>query len=109
MDKELRDFLEKKFSLVDERIDHKTEEAVHRFQIITEKLEDKILQIAEGVTNLNEKIDRRINDMNHSMEQRHQDLLAAIKFSYAELDKRISTLEIQLNQLDERVRRLESH
>ena len=109
MDKELKEFLDKKFSRVDERIDETTEGAVHRFQIITEKLEDKIQQIAEGVTNLNQKFDRRLDEMNHSMEQRHQDLLWAIKFSYAELDGRIKTLEVQLKQLDERVRRLESH
>jgi phage shock protein A len=109
MDKELKEFLDKKFSRVDEKIDKSIEGAVHRFQIITEKVEDRIQQIAEGVTNLNEKFDRRLDEMNHSMEQRHQDILSAIKFSYAELDGRIKTLELQLKHLDERVRRLESH
>ncbi len=109
MDKDLKEFLEKQFSQVDERIDKATEGAVHRFQIITEKLDDKIQQIAEGVITLDQKFDRRLDEMNHTMEQRHQDLLSAIKFSYAELDGRIKTLELQLKHLDERVRRLESH
>jgi hypothetical protein len=59
MDKELKDFLDKKFIQVDEKIDKKMEEAIHRFQIITEDLEEKIKQVAEGVINLNEKFDRR--------------------------------------------------
>jgi len=61
MDKELKDFLDKKFIQVDEKIDKKTEEVIHRFQIITENLEDKVKQIAEGVINLNEKFDRRFS------------------------------------------------
>lgn len=101
MDKDLKEFLEKQFSQVDERID--------RFQIITEKLDDKVQQVAEGVITLDHKFDRRFDEMNHSMEQRHHDVLSAIKFSYAELDGRIKTLELQLKHLDERVRRLESH
>jgi len=61
MDKELKDFLDKKFIQVDEKVDKKTEEVIHRFQIITEDLEEKIKQIAEGVINLNEKFDRRFD------------------------------------------------
>jgi len=82
---------------------------IHRFQIITENLEDKIKQVAEGVTNLNEKFDRRFDELNRDLNQKHQDVLAAIKFSYAELDKRITSLEAQVKYLDERVTRLESH
>lgn len=29
------------------------DKAIHRFQIITESLEDKVQQVAEGVVNLN--------------------------------------------------------
>jgi len=101
--------LDKKITLVDGKIDKKTEEVIHRFQVITESLEDKIKQVAEGVINLNEKFDRRIDEMNKNLNQKHQDVLAAIKFSYAELDRRITTLEVQVKQLDERVKRLESH
>jgi hypothetical protein len=61
MDKELKDFLDKKFIQVDEKVDKKTEEVIHRFQIVTEHLEDKIKQVAEGVINLNEKFDRRFD------------------------------------------------
>jgi hypothetical protein len=61
MDNELKDFLDKKFIQVDEKIDKKMGEVIHRFQIITEDLEGKIKQAAEGVINLNEKFDRRFD------------------------------------------------
>jgi predicted RNase H-like nuclease (RuvC/YqgF family) len=86
-------------------LDAKIEGIFHRFQVIIQNLE----QVAKGMAELNEKMDRRFEEMNRNIEQKHQDVLAAIKFSYAELDRRITTLEVQLKQLDERVRRLESH
>ena len=64
---------------------------LRQFHIIAENLEDKIKQVAEGVVNLNERMDRRLDEMNKNVDQKHQDILAAIKFSYAELDRRITT------------------
>ena len=88
MDKELKDFLDNKFTQidsrftqVDERIGRKAEEVIHRFQVITESMEDKIKQVAEGVVTLNEKFDRRFGEIESKMHQDHQDVLAAIKFS----------------------------
>ncbi|MBM4307294.1 MAG: hypothetical protein FJ115_03760 [Deltaproteobacteria bacterium] len=130
MDKELKDFLDKKFTevdnnfsridgkidnldkkiaQVDEKVDQKTEEVLHQFHIIAEDLGTKIKLVAEGVVNLNEKMDRNLDQLNKNMEQKHQDVLAAIKFSYAELDRRITTLEVYVKELDKRVRHLESH
>jgi hypothetical protein len=84
MEKELKDFLDKKFTdidkklvQVDEKIDKKTEEVLHQFRIISENLEDKIKQVAEGVVSLNEKMDRRFDEMNRNIEQKHQDVLSA--------------------------------
>ena len=107
MDKELKDFLDKKFIQVDEKVDKKTEEVIHRFQIITEDLEEKIKQVAEGVINLNEKFDRRFDEMDRNFDQKHQDVIAAIKFSYAELDRRILFLETELQVLKTRVGEIE--
>jgi hypothetical protein len=53
---------------------------LHRFQIIAENLEDKIRQVAEGVVNLNEKMDRRFDETNKNIDQKLQDISAAIKF-----------------------------
>ena len=85
MDKELKDFLDKKFSQVDENVDRKTEDVLHRFQIIAENLEEKIQQVVEGVVNRNEKMGRRFDETNKNMDQKLQDISAAIKFSYADL------------------------
>jgi polyhydroxyalkanoate synthesis regulator phasin len=114
MDKDLKDFLDKKFdnidknfAQVDEKIDKKMEEVIHRFQIITESLEDKVQQVAEGVVNLNEKFDRRLDGLDRKIDEKHQDLLAAIKFSYAELDRRILFLETEMQVLRTRVEEIE--
>ena len=157
MDRELQDFLDRKFSQVDERftkvdgqfsqvgekltqmdrrfsqidekltqmdgrfsqIDEKfqglgiemknTEDRVlHQYHITAEALRDDIKQVGEGVLNLNEKFDRRIDESEKRMDQNHKDVLAAIKFSYAELDRRITSLEFQMKQMDERLSRVES-
>jgi predicted RNase H-like nuclease (RuvC/YqgF family) len=109
MDKELKDFLDKKFSQVDENVDKKAEDVLRRFRIISENLDDKIKQVAEGVVNLSEKMDRLHKELRTEIQDSKQELAAAIKFSYADLDKRITSLEINLKELDDRVRRLESH
>jgi hypothetical protein len=41
-------------------------------------------------------MDRRFDETNKNMDQKLQDISAAIKFSYADLDKRITSLEINL-------------
>ena len=57
MDKELEEFLDRKFSQIDERIDKTAERAARRFQIAAKKLEDKLQLIIEGVANLIQKLD----------------------------------------------------
>jgi len=69
---------------------------------VAEGLEHKIQLVAEGVANVNEKLDRHIEES----EGAHQEILSAIKFSYAELDRRITTLEEDFLALKSRVERL---
>jgi len=52
---------------------------------------------------LNEKLDRHIDEN----KREHKDILAAIKFSYAELDRRITTLEAEMEDLKHRMDRIE--
>lgn len=63
--------------------------------------------MAEGVVNLDEKFDRGFDELNKKIDQNHQDVLAAIKFSYAELDRRLTALEVEMEGLKRRMEILE--
>lgn len=109
-----RETLEPKFDQIDHRFE-KMEgqlvqfkgDALHQFHLVSEDLTTKLQQVAEGVTNLNEKFDRRIDEIDRKIEEKNQDVLAAIKFSYAELDRRISTVEAEMEALKRRMEILE--
>jgi len=127
------------------------EEILHQFHVVSEGVIDQVKQVAEGVANVNEKLDRRFNELKGEIDNKtqpiaqavlelsgkvvaldgkvavidgkvdriHQELkaeiqetrqevLAAVKFSYAELDKRITTLEKEFLELKHRVEKIET-
>jgi predicted nuclease with TOPRIM domain len=100
--------MDKRFEQADFRFKENKEDIVHQFHVISEDLISKVKQVAEGVVNLNEKFDRRIDAIENKIDEKHQDILAAIKFSYAELDRRITTLEGEMADLKRRMDQLES-
>ncbi len=79
------------------------EDIIHRFHVISEDVISKVQLVAEGVANLNEKLDRHTDENKGE----HKDILAAIKFSYAELDRRITALETEMEDLKRRMDRIE--
>ena len=84
------------------------EEIVHQFHVISEGVIDQVKQVAEGVGNVNEKLDRRFNELKAEIQETRQEVLAAVKFSYAELDKRLTTLEREFLELKHRVEKIET-
>jgi hypothetical protein len=84
------------------------EEILHQFHVISEGVIDQVKQVAEGVANVDEKLDRRFNELKAEIQETRQEILAAVKFSYAELDKRITTLEKEFLELKYRVEKIES-
>jgi chromosome segregation ATPase len=100
MKEEWKEYFDKKL------VDFK-EEIIHHFHLISEDVITKVQQVAEGVTNLDEKFDRRIDAIDKKIEEKNQDVLTAIKFSYAELDRRIIYLESELQSLKHRVEQIE--
>jgi hypothetical protein len=58
------------------------EEIIHQFHIISEDVITKVKQVAEGVVNLDQKFDRRLDGLDRTIDEKNQDVLAAIKFSY---------------------------
>jgi phosphoenolpyruvate-protein kinase (PTS system EI component) len=113
------------------------ERIVHEFHIISEGLASQVKQVAEGVANVDEKLDRSQQELKAEIEEKtqpivqavvsldrkldrihrelkdeiqetRQEILAAVKFSYAELDKRLTTLEKEFLELRLRVEKIES-
>jgi archaellum component FlaC len=80
------------------------EEIKRHFGVIAEGLRNEIRQVAEG----HEVIRSEIRTLREENEQAHREILSAIKFSYAELDQRIRTLEESVSSLQSRMERLEA-
>jgi archaellum component FlaC len=70
--------IDSRFERVDSRFTEFREDITHQFHIISEDLISKVKLVAEGVASLNEKLDRHIDEDRRE----HQEILAAIKFSY---------------------------
>jgi citrate synthase len=84
------------------------EEIIHRFHIISEDHLAQIKQLAEGIANLFEKSERDKAELKSEIRETRQEILAAVKFSYAELDRRLTTLENEFLELKRRVEKIES-
>jgi hypothetical protein len=83
-------------------------EIKRHFNVVAEGLEKKIQLVAEGVALLDEKVDRRITALEEKMERGFDEVKAMIKFSYAELDRRVTSLEAGLAKLEVRIQNLET-
>jgi hypothetical protein len=98
------------------------EEIKRHFNVVAESLESKIKLVAEAVTgvsgridgvderlvSLEQRIDREITSLRAEMRNGFAETQAMIKFSYAELDRRVTSLETIVSNLDTRLRRLEA-
>ncbi len=121
MDKETREFLENKFGIVEQRltaidgrletmderftgIDDKFEETKRYFGVLAEGLRSEIRQVAEGHQILLDGQARIVEKVEHV----ERELGAMIKFSYAELDRRIRAVEEKMLALETRVERIEA-
>ena len=83
-------------------------ETRRHFEVIAERLEKKIDAVAESVAIVDEKLDRETADIREEMRRGFADTQAMIKFSHAELDRRVRALEQAFADLQARVERLEA-
>ncbi len=81
----------------------RTDEILRHFDVVAERLETQIGQVAEAVVLLGEKLDRSTADLHREIVE----VKTAVTFSYAELDRRIRTLENAVVTLTDRMDRLE--
>lgn len=84
------------------------EDIIHQFHVVSEGVIDQVKLVAEGVATVNEKLDRIHQELKMEIQETRQEVLAAVKFSYAELDKRLTTLEKEFLELRQRVEKIES-
>ena len=78
------------------------------FDVVAEALGSKIQMVAEGVVNVDQKLDRRLDRMATTIERESEETRALIRLSYAELDRRLTTLEPLTDDLSRRVEDLEA-
>jgi exonuclease VII small subunit len=86
-------------------------EIKRHFSVVAEGLEKKIQLVAEGVSALDDRMGRvedLLTTLEEKMERGFDEVKAMIKFSYAELDRRVTSLEAGLASLEVRILKLEA-
>jgi hypothetical protein len=87
-------------------------ETRRHFDVGNEATRHEIRVVAESVAQVNEKLDREAAEIRDEVSSGFGETQAMIKFSYADLDRRVSLLETsftRLERLEARVREIESH
>lgn len=105
------DAIDQRFDGIDKRIeavDDRVAELRRHFDVTNENNDRKFDLLAEGIANLDEKIDRKTSALELRMEQGFAETQAMIKFSHAELDRRIHAAEQTLTKLEEKFASLQA-
>jgi hypothetical protein len=84
------------------------EEIKRHFGVVAEGLEGKIQLIAEGVVDLHAKLDREMGALRGELTNEFGEVKAIMKFSYAELDRRLRGVEGEVAALKARLDRVEA-
>jgi hypothetical protein len=84
------------------------EENRRHFDVVAEGVTAQVQLVAEGVTALSTRLDRIEANLREEIMRSQRELSAMIRFSYAELDRRIQSLEARQRETEERLRRLEA-
>ncbi|RME23116.1 MAG: hypothetical protein D6806_11840 [Deltaproteobacteria bacterium] len=91
-----------KIGVLDGRVE-RTEQRTERIEIKVDALDKKIDTLEKKFNTLDKKLGDFIEETGANLD----DLRSAVKFSYAELDRRVGQLENMVVQLAARVQRLE--
>jgi predicted nucleic acid-binding Zn-ribbon protein len=95
MDQELREYLDKQFKSVDERFTS-LEADVRHTNVVVEGLQVQIQLVAEGVANVDEKLER----FKAETAEEFKDVRATIRSLYTPLDRRVTGLETRAKKLE---------
>ena len=80
------------------------EEIKRHFDVVAESLEHKIQFIAEGITT----VDNKLEHFRQEVKEEFNETKSMIKFSFAELDRRITAIESEVTSLKRRLDHLEA-
>ena len=84
------------------------DETRRHFDVVAERMGSQVQLVAEGVRSLSERLDRVEENLREEILRSQRELSAMVKFSYAELDRKLQALEGRYLELEDRVRRLEA-
>ena len=85
--------VDSRFDALDKKIDTKTAELRKHFDTVAENFDRKFDLLAEGLINLDEKLDRKTSSIETRMEQGFAETHALIKLTHTDLDRRVRVLE----------------
>ena len=84
--------------------DKQVEEIKRHFDVVVEGLRDEIKLVGEG----HDIIRKEIQTFREEVKEEFKEVKSAIKFSYADLDRRITFLENKYENIERRLRKLET-
>ena len=76
------------------------EEIVHQFHVISEGVIDQVKQVAEGVANVDEKLDRRFNELKAEIDNKTQPIAQAV----LELSGKVVALDGKIDRVHEEIK-----
>jgi hypothetical protein len=91
-----------------QHVDSTAAETRRHFDITAEQMQKRVDLLAEAITINDEKAERRASEIEVRIERGFADTQAMIRFSHADLDRRVRSLEETVGDLQSRVERLES-
>jgi len=94
--------------LFDQAAERLAAENRRHFDISTEDFKHEVRLVAEAVAQLDEKVSREVDRLDEKLDRGFAETQAMIRFSHAELERRVRTLEQAFSDLQSRVERLEA-
>lgn len=85
-----------------------SDEIKRHFTVLTEHLDSKIALLAEGQATLGDRVSRQIDSLEQRMKEDSEETRALIRLSYAQLDRRVSSLESDVSELRDRLGKIEA-
>lgn len=89
---------------IQQRLVETDERLKRHFGVVAEGLRRDVQQVAEGVAGVREELGRFRSEVNDEF----REVKAMIKFSYAELDRRLVTVETEMATVKARLDRIEA-
>ena len=78
------------------------------FGVVAEQLGDQVRLVAEGVTTLNDRLDRVSGELGEQIHRESEDTRAVFRLSHVEVERRFAALETVVADLTRRIQRIET-